>query len=467
MPGPFFGIGIASNALRSFQRALDITGHNIANVNTPGYSRQVVDFGTQDLQGFWSNGRQWMGSGVGITSVNRIRDMFLDARMREGQADLGRYQMLAGSLKQIEGVFNEPSDNGISSALNKFFDAWSGLASNPNDPGAKLQVKLAGETLAGRVRSTYGELNRMSDQITGQIGATVDEINGLATEIQTLNDEIRQAAVQGGPPNDLLDRRDAAIERLSGLANVNTRTFEDGTVAVYVGQHTLVEPASPPNPLPTTFDASTGRLGTPPNHVDITGGRLRGLLDASFKIEGSATVPGLKNQLDNLANTLRTEVNGLHKTIADPLDTTERFFNDSTPPAGQTGAIDFDLTGAIKSDPSKIIAGIGGPGDGSIALKLSGLRDARLPALGNKTIQGFYRDGIADLGRESRLYTDRLTTRQAVVGQIDSQRQSVMGVSLDDEMANMLRFQRSYQAAAKVLTIFDQVTEDLIGMLRR
>jgi flagellar hook-associated protein 1 FlgK len=467
MPGPFGGIDLASRALRNFQRALDVTGHNIANVNTPGYSRQAVDF-RQGEPSFYASGRMWVGSGVEISNVNRIRDMFLEARRRDGESDLNRYRALAGHLDSIQGIFGEPSDRGISTALDKFWDAWSGLASNPADQGARMQVRLAGETLAARIRSTHAELRDLSTQIDQEINSTITEINSLAQQIHDLNGSIRHARAQGGMPNDLLDQRDQLVQRLSGLANITTAQFDDGSIAVYLSQHTLVEPASPPKGLPFLYDEGQAKIG----NADVRSGKLRGLFDAKLKLDGgtvgSTTIEGAIGMLDRLANGLRTTVNGLHKTIADPLDVSERFFADVAPGNPQTGAIDFDLDARIYADHRNILAGNPSkPGDGSIALALSGLRSQSQLFLGSKSFNTYYQETITNLAHEVRFFQSKEDVQASIVDQIDAQQQAVAGVSLDDEMANMLRYQRSYQAAAKMLTIFDQVTEDLIGMIRR
>jgi len=467
MPGPFGGIDLASRALRNFQRALDVTGHNIANVNRPGYSRQTVDF-RQGEPSFYASGSLWVGSGVEISNVNRIRDMFLDARRRDGESDLNRYRTLAGQLDSIQGIFGEPGDTGIATALDKFWDAWSGLASNPSDQGARMQVRLAGETLATRIRSTHADLRRLSNQIDQEINSTITEINSIAQQIHDLNGSIRRALAQGGPPNDLLDQRDQLVQRLSGLANITTADFDDGSIAVYMSQHTLVEPATPPKGLPFAYDVGQAKVGI----ADVRSGKLRGLLDAKLKLDGGAVgatiVEGARGMLDRLANGLRTTVNSLHKTIADPLDVSERFFADVPPGDPQTGAIDFDLEARIYADHRNILAGDPAkPGDGSIALALSALRSQSHVIFGGKSFNVFYQESMTSLAHEARFFQSKADVQASVVNQIEAQQLSVSGVSLDDEMANMLRFQRSYQAAAKMLTIFDQVTEDLIGMIRR
>jgi flagellar hook-associated protein 1 FlgK len=170
--------------------------------------------------------------------------------------------------------------------------------------------------------------------------------------------------------------------------------------------------------------------------------------------------------LDSIANELLTQINSVHATGTNPLGNTGvNFFNDSNP---QSGAIDLDLDAAIAADPDAIVSSVTGtPGDGGLALSLSRLRDQTIGALGGKTFGRYFQAMVSDVGTRVAYWESELQTQSAVSDQIDAQVQAVSGVSLDDEMANMLRFQRSYQAAAKALTIFDQIAEDLINMVRR
>lgn len=461
MPGSFFGFDLAARALRGFQRGLDVTGHNIANVNTRGYSRQTVDFTQTEPLTFYANGLQSLGTGVTIGSVNRIRDQFLESRMQDAQAELGKFGQLAASLKEIQGIYNEPGSSGISSALDKFFDSWSALASNPAEAANRLQVRLAGENLAGRIRGAYADLGNSQSNLTIEIGQTTSRISELGQTIDRLNKQIRALGVGGATPNDLLDQRNLALEELSSLVNVTTSAGKDGTISVYISQFTLVDGAGS-NELPRTFDAATGMITDGSRGYQIRSGRLAGLFQSLNQANASMA------QLDTLANTLRTQVNGLHTTGINPKGTTGiRFFNDAAAPP-QTGAIDFGLSAEVLADVDNISAGTSGKaGDGGLALSLSNLRSQSIAALGNKTFSLFHSSHVATIGSDLAYYGNTVTTQEAIVEQIDAQRQSISGVSLDDEMTNMLRFQRSYQAAAKVLTIFDQVTEDLLGMVRR
>ncbi len=463
MPGAFHGLGLASNALRAFQRALDTTGHNIANVNTPGYSRQVIDFApTEPIPFYDQGGRHQLGTGVTVASLNRIRDMFLESRMRQAQGDSQRFGSLATNLGQIEGLFNEPGANGIATALDQFFNSWSGLSSNPSDPAMRLQVRSTAQTLANRVRGTYDSLRDYQSQLGAEASQVIQRINNLSETIASLNERIRGAVSTEGQPNDLMDQRDLALQELSGLINVTTETFSDGSVSVYATQFTLVD-STGARPYPSTFDATAQTVTDGTNTFDVRSGRLLGIFQ-SIQATNQAMA-----KLDNLANSLRTQINGLHQTgVAANGATNVQFFNDPGLPGPQTGAIDFDLSSALLASADNIAAGVSGSaGDGGLALGLSNLRNAPFASMGNKGFQDYYKDTVAQIGQDAAYYESTSKTQDSIIAQIDNQRQSVSGVSIDDEMANMLKFQRSYQAAAKCLTIFDQVTEDLIGMLKR
>ncbi|MBV6459614.1 MAG: hypothetical protein HONBIEJF_02764 [Fimbriimonadaceae bacterium] len=443
--------------MRSLQRALETAGHNIANVNTAGYSRQVVDFSSTEAATLYSNGRQALGSGVTISSINRIRDLFLEARMQGAGADLSKFSTQASTLKRIEKLFNEPGDAGIASALNRMFDAWSGLASNPNDAGARIEVRNAGEALTQRVRSTYQQLNDLAAQLTGEVSGTIDQINQISKEIAELNAKIRFGKAGGGSPNDLMDQRDRLIGELSTYVQVHTSEFDDGTVAVYASQFTLVE-SNVAHSYPSTFNAGTYSVTDGVNTYDVRSGTLYGLMS------GLNAITSQQSQLDLLANTLKTEFNLLHTTGINPNGTTGiQFFADA---AVQTGAIDFSLSAQVLADINNISSGTSGnAGDGGLALSLSDLRSQGLGALGTKTFQDYYGDALGRLGQDAEHAESSRDTQNVIVQQIEAQRASISGVSIDDEMANMLRFQRSYQAAARVLSVLDQVTEDLVNLL--
>ncbi|MBX3095365.1 MAG: flagellar hook-associated protein FlgK [Fimbriimonadaceae bacterium] len=456
MSGSFQGISIASTALRNFQLAVNTVGHNIANVNTPGYSRQRVDLRTSVPTTFFQNGRQAYGTGVSLAGISRARDLYLEQRSRTLQGDLGRASTLASTLSAVEGVFQEPSDNGISNALGKFFDGWSALGSRPDDPAARAQVRQAGQVLTDRIRTAARDLATLSAANQGQLSNAFDQIDRLAGQIAQLNNEIREFAGGSGSPNDLMDQRDLAVQQLSELVDVRVENLEDGTYSVYTAGFTLVEGARARN-IPRTVDAATSSLTYNGGSYPIRGGVLAGLLQTTAAINVRST------ELDSLANELRTQINTLHTQGLNNGVTGINFFD----PAAN-GAMGFDLSTEVKASSSNVMSSVtGNASDGGLALGLASLRESTWVALGNRSFDGYYEAAVNQAATEANYYAGAQDTVEAMLVQVTAQQESVSGVSIDEEMAEMVKMQRSYQAAARALTVFDQMTEDVINMLRR
>ncbi len=459
MPSPFSGIETASRALRAFQRGLDTTGHNIANVNTTGYSRQAVSYQATDPDTIYANRLISIGSGVTVSSINRIKDSMLDSRRQDAYSQQGQAEGSLGNLEKVQSMFLDVQGSGISTALDTFFNSWSALGSNPSNPANLLQVQSAGRDLASKISSTYVSLRDQSASQNQQITQTISDIQSLANKIQNLNVEIRKQVAQGGSPNDLMDQRDESIADLSKLVNVDTNTNSDGSMSVFVGSFTLVDQVGAKT-FPTSFNAASGTVTDSVGNWSISSGRLKGLFDNSNQ------TAGYMGQLDTLANTLRTQVNSIQMAGYTANGSTGvQFFNDSNP---QTGAVDLALSNAVDTNSQNIAIGYtNSSGDGSAAMALSSLRDSKIAGLGNQTLGAYYTNVVSTVGRDVSVAKNAVDTANALSEQVDAQVQDVSGVNLDDEMANMLKFQRSYQAAAKVLNTMDQVTSDLINMLSR
>jgi flagellar hook-associated protein 1 FlgK len=247
-----------------------------------------------------------------------------------------------------------------------------------------------------------------------------------------------------------------AIQKLTDLVDVRTVDHLDGTKTVYVGSHTLVDQFGSYD-LPSQYDANSSTVTDGTKVIQIKGGRLAG------EFGGIVALGNYQTQLDSLVNSVRTQINLLHETGINLNGTTGIDFF-----AGSVGAGDLDLSQEIKDDIRNIAAGTSGePGDGTLASSIAGVRDLPDPNLGNRSVMDYYANTISQLGQESAYYQNGLQTQQAMLSQIDQQRQSVMGVNMDEELANMLKYQRSYQAAARFLTVLDQTTEDLISQFGR
>ena len=458
MANSFDGMQISMRALQAFQRELDVTGNNVANVNTPGYTRQTVDLKESHPIDAYSGKPLSIGTGVDVSSVNRIRDLFLEARRQELGSASSKVSTQQDGLSRIDSALQEPGDNGVSAALTKFYNAFSALASGADQPGNLSNVQSAGQTLTDRIRGLYSNLE---DERKGRLDAVTQDIKDLQTKLNTISDlnrQIRDETTRGVDANALKDQRDQAVRDVASLVNVRVTQNADGTVTLAMGPLTLVDPAGA-RAVPTTFDAATGSITDGTTSYPVTGGKIAGELDVAQKIAG------YQSTLDTLANTLKTSVNALYQTATNSAGVTGKsFFADTTP---QTGAVDFSLDPYVAASATNIAAGVTGkPSDGGVALKISHLTSTPQAALGGKTPQDYYANLVNQIGQDTAFAKSTSATQSALLRQVDTQIQSVSGVSIDDEMANMLRFQRSYQAAAKALSVFDQTTQDFLSALK-
>ena len=457
MPSTFQSIDIASSALSALQQALDVTGQNVSNVNTPGYTREVANFVQNPSSSIWdSQGQQWLGNGVGIADVTRVQSGYLVALQNSNASDLGKTNAQLSGSQQVQSVFNEPSTTGINSALSSFFNAWSALSSNPSDPGTLTQVQQAGENLTNLVSGNYTNLANLQIQNKSQIQGTITQIQTLANQIGQLNQQIGQWAGPT-PPNSLMDQRDQAVNQLSQLVDIHTTSMPNGEVGIAVNQFDLVDSAGA-HTFPTQVNAATGTVSDGVSNYNVYGGQLAGEMNFQNNIVSAQA------GLDNLANTLRTSVNALTTTGTNSLGATgQNFFQAGV---GITGAAQFALDPAILSNPGAIPAGVSGKsGDGGLAEQVFQLQNASQASLGNVSITNYYQNLVTGIGQQVSNMQSLKSSQTAVSSQIQSQIQSISGVNMDTEMASMLKYQQAYAAAAKSLSIASQNLQSLIAMV--
>lgn len=456
MSGLFQAINTSGNSLDVFQQELNTTSQNISNVNTAGYSRQTVTLNALPDTPYYNNGPQFIGDGVSIGSVSRITDMFLQAQANANSSQLGQTSAQLNGSQQVEQALNEPSTTGISSALDAFWSSWSGLASDPSDISSRVAVQQAGINLASKIQGTYQQISAANQQNNQSIQSTISQIQTLANQIANLNVKIATAGGGGGSPNELLDQRDQALSQLSGLVDINTQTASNGAVLVYVNQMQLVNQQTAQT-FPTNYDPTKSEVLMPDGTaISIRSGQLQGEMQASQNFTSSMS------QLDNLANTLKTQVNALHSTGTTGYTTTGQNFFD----ASSTGAGNFAVDPALAANPYLVVSGsTSNLGDVNIAQAIEALQNAPQAALGNQSITGFYQGFVTSVGNNTQVLKNQQSTQQAVQTQVAQQISSVSGVNIDEEMTNMLKFQHSYQAAAKMLSTANDAMASLLAML--
>jgi flagellar hook-associated protein 1 FlgK len=457
MYGPNVGLEIGRRALLAQQLSLNLTGHNIANVNTPGFSRQDAIYSTTvPMESLFGHA----GTGVHIDEIRRIRSVFLDQQYRSESHRLGKWQFLARTWHQIEGIYQEPDDIGMSAQLDKFWNAWQDLANNPESESARVALREQSSLLINSFHQLSTQLTDLRDSLDADITTLTSQINTTAEQIAELNDNIARAELTGHSANDLRDRRDHLVDQLSMWVNVGVLEQPSGSYTVLMGGMALVDGNSNLEidmEVESTGSNVTHRLFFKGTGIDIMnpGGELEGILEARDHL-----VIDQQAELDLLAVSLVEEVNNLHcQGFGLNGETDIDFFDPDT-----TGADDIDLDYLILSDVNNIAASLNGEiGDNSNALSIAALRDKLLMRNGQATFNEYYSSLIGKVGVKSKEAQNHEANQLALLSQIDNSRESLSGVSLDEEMANMIQFQHAYEAAARVVSVMDSALNTVIN----
>lgn len=454
MPGAFHSIGTLSSALSAFQRAIDVTGSNIANANTAGYSRRKVNISSLNDVTFWQNGPRSVGSGVSIASINRVRDSFVDRNASRSQSLYGEAQARAQHLASLEGIFGEPSSEGISAALGKVFDSFSALGASPNSSAARAEARSAAITLTERIRDASSRISQERSHATEAATADFNKVTELTAKIAELNTEIAKFSVDGSP-NELMDQRNLALDELSGLIKIETFQHANNSITVSALGVVLVDQGASQG-LPDGLNPALGTVD-PALAGALRGGSLAGHL------QGIQAADNQSSWLNDFASSLTTEFNAIHSTGVNSQGATGiNLFNPNLTSAG-----DMAVSTEVMASAQAIVAGVTNqPGDGGLAQAMGNLRQSSLGALNGRTFESYFKDAMSALGAEVSQAQNKADTELAVMSQIENQRASLSGVNLDEEFSDMIRLQRSYQAAARALSIADQMTEDLLGIVR-
>lgn len=488
MSSTFFGLELSRRALASQQTALDITGHNIANANTPGYTRQIGNMTSNTPDTISVSGRTMsVGSGVTLDTITRARDTFVDRQFRSETSKQQYWEGKQANLTEVEGIMNEPSDNSLNDNLNKFWTAWGNLANNPQDTGIRSVVQSATATLIDSFHSISTQISDLQNNINSNVNTQISQINNYASQIGDLNNQIKRAEASGDQPNDLYDKRDNAVDELSKLVNVKVTETPDTNFAnqkvsnykVEIGypSQILVDGGTVNKLVPDTKPSGLGGDGTtggnnitivkwaPPNGTDLAMGQDAGALKANIETRDTY-LTALQGEYDKLAAGIVTAVNDIYKTGA---GTT--FFDDPTPPL--TSVTASTISSSITAND--IVTGTGASGDGSIAAAISSLATGwssittSNPNLSNiktnyTSLGNFYGAIVTQLGLDLQHATNMKSTADLLVSNVTYQRNSVSSVSLDEEMTNLIKYQKSYTAAAKMVTMMDDMLSTILNM---
>jgi flagellar hook-associated protein 1 FlgK len=460
-------MNVAKTALITQQKALDVTANNIANVNTEGYSRQRLNM-EQNEPVRYEGGTLSTGVRANRT-IQRVYDRFLNAQMTEAAAKEGRWQAQRETLEKAELMFDEVSGYGLNNAMSQFWGAWQQLSNNPS--GYTERVTLVGESqnMTDVFNKLTRDLNQVQTDSDTSIDGAVGDINTLTREIAEIN--LKIAEIEAGndhSANEFRDQRDLKLKELSSLININSFEDADGYLTVVTANgHTLVDRVN-------SWDLTTGLNANGFNDVfwqsssgvqqnitsDTSDGKLKGWIEAR-----DTAIPDYLSRLDDLAQTMITAVNARHSSgltlEAPPDDTGIDFF------VG-TDASDITVNTVVVSNSNLLAAALnseGVPGGNGNAIAISELQNSLSMSGGTASFDDFYDSLVSDVGRnvsQARVNTDH----QSMISlQLSTYREEVSGVSMDEEMVNMVQFQSAYAAAAKLVNTVDEMLHSLIEMV--
>ncbi len=383
-----------------------------------------------------------LGTGVDVAAYQRIRDSFLDVQYRAQSMLQGQAQANQNGLQQVQLAFNEPTSSGISGLLANYWSAWQNLSNNPEDMGTRQALAQSASSLADGFTSLSGQLTTLQSQTSQNVSDTITQANSFGAQIAQLNLTISKLEVAGDTPNDLLDQRDVLLDKLSALGNVSTTPGANGSVDVSFGGASLVT-------------AATSSTLAESNLTGLTSGKLQGLITLR-----DTTIPGYQTSLDTIASTLITKTNAQSGLGYD--------LNGNPGGAFFTGtdASNIAVNPALVSNPALIAASsTGAVGDAGNALAIADMQHAN--TIGSSTIDVAYTQLVTQVGSDVQQATNQVDTTTALVNALQSSRQSVSGVNLDEEMTNLITFQRGYQASARALSAMDSMLDQLINRTGR
>lgn len=464
MPSSLSGIlSTARSGLLSHQLALQVTSHNLANATTEGYTRQraelVPGHPLRMPEGL-------LGTGVRVADITRTRDQFLDSVFRRESSLFHGFNTQSNALSSVEVAFGEPSDLGLGSSLDAFWAAWSDLSNDPTSTTARgLVVANANQIIDhfGRVASS---LDAVTSRVADQLVTGVERVNQIAEQVADLNVEIATAVSGGNSAPDMADERDRLLDELSTLVPVEVTRRDTGAIGVTVEGVSIVE-GSTSRSLTATSVAGVWSLTTDTGSpVVVRSGSIGGAMET---LNGDFSA--FRAQLDELAVSLVERVNAIHTTGTNPLGATGvNFFDDLGDPTTVT-ARTLVLDAAILADNLAVAAGSGDGGGAyqsganDIALALAGLRDDTTGGvLAGRSINTAYRDLISEVGLTAAGASNSTASHEVLQRSTQEQRESVSGVATDEELIKVVQIQAAYSAAARIVTVVDEMYQTLLSI---
>lgn len=472
MAGLFTALNAGRTSLEVNQKSIEIIGNNISNVNTAGYSRQSAELSPYPSMNF---GGFFVGQGVVVSDVRRDHDTFVTGQLQEKSIEFGLQSGQANPLAELERIFNITDDN-LATEIDSFFDSWQELSANPSGLVERDIVIQRGELLAENFHTITNDLNTVQLNINDSIVSKVDDVNSKITEIAELNSRIFTVEIQGQTANSARDRRDMLAKELSSSLGIQTYYDNKGMMAVQL-----------PGGLPLVQGTEAMTITAVPNGQDLdlelnAGGVTRtiGLNNLGGEFYGlvnirDTVIPGLNDNLDRLAYEITQAVNTAHAAGAGLDSVTGRnFFTPNPVPlppadpwvdAARNIAVALTDSNHVAAAQAPIPPATVAPGDNRNALIIANLGETIL-INGSDNFDAYYGKMTATVGIMANQNTLSLGGAEDAMVQLQNLRDGLAGVSLDEEMINLIQFQRGFESSAKFLSTVDEMMASLMNLKR-
>lgn len=491
MSSAFYGLHIAKSGLFASQKGLEVVGNNIANETTEGYTRQRVNLVSEPA--VYGGGRfadittSNVGGGVTVQNISQIRDRYLDSQSRSENGILGEWETHANALSYIEDLFNDSEESGIDDVLSSLFGAFEELSKSPENEEIRILARREAISFTDTMNYYASQLEKLQNQQNDTIKTTVDEINTFLTQISDYNIQIIKYERTGGNANELRDKRNTALDELSKKIDIKYSESSDGFVSVTFGKSKIslvdtsgVHQLSASCDLPDYYGSTnkfysvytdTGISVTPDM---LTTGSLKGYMDTrDGNTNLNAGIPYFLNKLDNLATGFAQAFNELHRD-GFTLPNNENgnvsqngidFFD-----IGSDGAKSLSLSSEILDSvfniaaSSVLVDGVNNRGNNENILKLLEIVDKNdIPVISN--MEQYLKGIISDVAVSASYANGRVESQNYLINNIEYKKMAVSGVSVDEEMTNMITFQKAYSASARLITAFDEQLDTLINKM--
>lgn len=451
-------LNIARTSLAAVQTCLQTASNNIANVNTEGYAREKVileeatpiptDLGC-------------LGDGVRVKAVSRCYDNFVEAAILKKNTTLNEQQIHSKYLQRMEGLLDD-NNSMLTSHITDFFKSWQDLSTDPGNEGMKETIVAKGQALAQSLKTMYGDLRSIQAQADNELNSEVDDVNKIVDSLAALNKLAFESSGNQTAANDFQDKKTALLKELSGKLDITTFDDEFGRTTVLTSKGKPLVDGGNSWHLKTTPDETTGysRVAwedSSGNLSDITDDLQGGTLNALITVRNT-TIEGFIDNLDELSQGLIDNVKW--RVTGDTSDTS--FFSG-------TSVSDIEVATAFVDDPSTITASsdpVGNPTDNDIALAMASLMDQKVVNDGNSTFTDYVSSMNSHVGELTKTADDAVSYNEDTMKTLTAQRENVSGVSLDEEMANLIKYQYAFQASSRLLSVADQLLQDLMAVGR-